>query len=417
VNRTLRGKTNRQSVAQWVCTTCAKRQSLLAGFFFLVLLSSSRLIAKEIACCEFSANKAPIWQVFMSVPVGSSDGKCEWSYGSPAGTVAYTDTQRIVVGFHLQCAVSSPAIAAPMHTLDLLLQVDAGTGNVLNRMEWRDISTGPNRAGDLRILPTHDGRFLMMVGPFLKLFSADFKEERSRLLIKNAIGPEEYWVVQVAPDGRTGFFKHWNHYSPSEDRWLSTDTLEDNLVEAAPPEETWRSVVTAKAIYFRPWHPPPQSPRELVYVRDRGQPKAHPLCSDCDGLPMAIVPYGILLMQTGSKASFTLTSLEGKMLHSSAHGAGVDAISHVVVASAVPRFALEFGHLQRQVFSWKSLDTVVVFDTAKMTEVFHLTIHQQPKHLLGGEAWMGEAIALTPDGTRVAVLSGASLKVFQIPRA
>lgn len=389
---------------------------MLFGLCVLLCFPAAGVPAgKEGVCCDFSVNKKPLWNTVLDLPAERSEDACDWSYGYRYGTIAYTDPQRIVAGFHLECFHRSGFIPDPLRTLDMTLQIDAQTGQVLNRMEWEDVSRKRNWAGDIAVLPTHDGRFLVKVGPFLKLFSPEFKELHSRILIKESEWRwRDYWVVHVDSGGHTGFFKRWNQWSPPEDHWFSTDTLDDELAEPAPPVEDWDSVSTASSVYFYPLPNDPERSK-LAYVRERGQRKAHPLCSECDGLPKAILPDGMIYLATGPKASFMLVSPQGEIIHRASYGTALDNAFHVVTASAAPRFAFSFGHLQARFFSWKSPETVAVFDTTNMRDVLQLKINQQPEHIPGGESWSQELLALSPDGTRLAVLSRAVLKVFQVP--
>lgn len=197
--------------------------------------------------------------------------------------------------------------------------------------------------------------------------------------------------------------------------------MEDEFTELAPLGENWRAVPTASAVFFYPFHQPPNDLKEVVHIRERGQQEARPLCSECDGFPVAVVPNGLLMLAAHPKALFMLVTPEGKIVHRASYGKGVDFVSreHVVAASVAPRFAFSFGHLHGRLSSWGSAETVVVFDTGKMADVFQLNIKQQPEHYSNpyakGEHWPGEAMALSPDGTHLAILSGSILKTFQIP--
>lgn len=371
-------------------------------------------------CCKFSANAKSLWQTVLPLPPKRAEGECEWSYGEQR--LVYTSRQSIVAGFHLDCLqIRGGSRGDRKHTLDMLFQIDAQTGEVLKKMEWNDVSTRRNWAGDLKILPSGNGRFLVLVGSSIKLFSPEFSELKSRPLTSGNAAPEENWTVSISSDGKTGFFTSQVRGSKQqEDHWFSADTLEDETAELAPPQESWRAVPTASAVFFRPFHSPPSDPKEVVHIRERGNEQIRPLCSECVGFPLAIVPDGLLLLTTVPKASFMLVTREGKIVHRASYGKPIDGVDLVTAASAAPRFALSFGHLQGRLSSFGSVDTVVVFDSWRMADVLQLKIEQQPEHYsnsnIKGQLWPGEAFALSPDGVRLAVLSGAVLKTFQIPR-
>lgn len=141
---------------------------------------------KGYACCKFSANKRPSWESVLSLPDERSESECDWSYSEQR--LAYTSPQTIVAGFHLDCLQRhGPIPPVRMHTLDLILQIDAQSGKMMKQMEWRDVSIRRNWAGDLRILPAQNGRFLVLVGSSLKLFSPEFSELKSRPLTQDKI--------------------------------------------------------------------------------------------------------------------------------------------------------------------------------------------------------------------------------------
>src|SRR5262249_16201218 len=147
------------------------------------------------------------------------------------------------------------------------------------------------------------------------LFSAEFKEIRSRVLITEPIRQMEYWVVRVAPGGKTGFFKRGISHGTAENHWFSTDTLEDQLVEVAAPGEDRLSPPSAGAVYFNPPDAASRGPDKLAYVHERGQRQARPLCSDCYGYPVSVISNGMLFLNAGTRASFALISTGGDIIH------------------------------------------------------------------------------------------------------
>ena len=301
-----------------------------------------------------------------------------------------------------------------VHTLEVLFQLDSATGKILHQTEWKDLAMKPNQAGDIQVSPTHDGQFLVMVGPFLKLFSSEFVELRSRTLLDSmTLGSQEFWILSTSYDGQIGFFKHWNSYSQSEDHWFSTDTLDDQLAETVPHEETWRSIIGGSHVYFNPFPSPSQ--HEPVYVRDRGNPTARPVCSDCYGQPLAVTSDGVLFLGTSPKASFMLVSAQGQIVERRSYGIGVDFAAVATTASSTPRFAFEFGHLQRRLFSFKAVDKIIVFDARKMSDIFRLNIQPRAYKYFGGDRWLSSLFALSPDGDHLAVMNRARLKLFHIP--
>jgi hypothetical protein len=383
----------------------------LFGFCLLLLAPASLATADkdQEACCDFSSNKKPLWQAVLELSPKPS-GDCVWS--NAGGDMAYTDARHIVVGSFTQCLHATPH-ETRVEKRALLLQVDAANGNLLNRADWNNVPSPRNRIdNNFQILATHDGRFLVRAGAVLKLLGPDFKEIRSRLLVQSDSSDWDYWFVRVAPDGRQGFFKRGKQSGVSEDHWFSADTLEDEQVDKAPPEEDRLSnpIITNSRVYFHGREP------KGLYVRERGQESFRVLCSKCTGVPVTIFPDGLLFVASLPKASFMLVSPEGTVVHRASYGTGADTSFHVSVASISPRFAFRYGHLERGLFSWSSAETAVVFDTKRMKDIYQLKYEPEAVHIAGGEGWTRTSIALSLDGTRLTVLSLAVLKAFEISK-
>src|ERR1700746_443243 len=164
----------------------------LLSLSLLVLLPASLGLAEKdkAVCCDFTADKKPLWQTVLDLPPEPS-GDCVWS--NAGGDLAFTDLQHIVVGAFVQCLRSTPH-EPRIEKRALLFQVDSATGKVLNRADWNNVPSPQNRMdNNFQILPTHDGRFLVRAGAILKLLGSDFNEIRSRVLVDGNTSDWEYW--------------------------------------------------------------------------------------------------------------------------------------------------------------------------------------------------------------------------------
>ena len=363
-------------------------------------------------CCEFSPSTKPISEIVISLP--SDLQKCEFLAPGAYGAVAFTGPNIIVAGFHVvTCQRPGKMYGADRHTLDVVVQIDASTGKELKRIEWKNLYDEENMAGDIDVVPTYDGRFLVRVGPFLKLISADFKELQSRRLVNELVGFRDQWLVRVAPGGKTGLFRRWNHDGMSEDHWFSTNTLEDELVEKTSNGERRDIVTSESSVYFTPL--PNGGPDDhLVLVRTRGEMESHPLCSDCAGIAEGLAINNTVFVATSPKASFSLVTAAGQIIHRESFGDGIDHADHVVASSAALRFAFTFGHLHKNLVSWKSPTTVIVYDIKLMKVVLKVKFNEQLQNISGPYGGL-PMLGLSPDGSRVAILAGRVLKVFSVP--
>ena len=379
---------------------------------FVILLTGVGVSQSDKVCCKFTPNIKPTWQTVVELE-DAFENRCAWYEPGAYGAIAYTDSRTIVAGFHLALCHRTFATPLDRHTVDTIIQIDAQTGKLINRKEWHDLSTEQYPIIEIDIISTNDGRFLVRVGRFLKLLSPDFKELKSREFVKDETGAHERWAFSVSPDGRVGLFKLWNHSGPGSDHWFSTDTLDDELVETAPPGEGRISNNSTSSVYFTP-------PRgggtgdSLAHVRARGQQESQAICPTCYGIPEGLLTDGTVFLATSPRASFALVSRQGEIIHRSSIGDPIDRAVHFVAASAAPRFAFTFGHMQKRLLFWSSPTGVVVFDTKQMKYVLKLKFDQQLQSVTGPHG-ATPMLALSPDGTRVAVLAGKVLKSFRVP--
>jgi hypothetical protein len=85
-----------------------------------------------------------------------------------------------------------------------------------------------------------------------------------------------------------------------------------------------------------------------------------------------------------------------------------------VIGANASRFAFGFGHMQNILGWWKAKDTFMVFDTNEKKVVWELKLNQYPEEIGGGQSWPGIGRALSPDGEKLALLSGVVIKLFAV---
>lgn len=85
-----------------------------------------------------------------------------------------------------------------------------GSGNFTLQIKVLDAKDGsevksfdlPTNAGFSKIMPTHDGKFIVRTGDILYLYSPNFERLASRLLPLKRQSQEEGWQIGVSPSGR-----------------------------------------------------------------------------------------------------------------------------------------------------------------------------------------------------------------------
>jgi hypothetical protein len=133
-----------------------------------------------------------------------------------------------------------------------------GSGNFILQVKVLDAKEGseirsfdlPTNADFSKIMPTHDGKFIVRTGDILYLYSANFERLGSRSLPLNGQSQEEAWQIGVSPSGRKLALVHQqifrrNPVSPtsaimkasSDIEILNADTLE--LIEGFTVPSFW----------------------------------------------------------------------------------------------------------------------------------------------------------------------------------
>lgn len=88
--------------------------------------------------------------------------------------------------------------------------VSGGSGNFILQIKVLDAKDGsevksfdlPTNADFSKVVPTHDGKFIVRTGDILYLYSANFERLASRSLPLNRQSQEEAWQIGVSPSGR-----------------------------------------------------------------------------------------------------------------------------------------------------------------------------------------------------------------------
>lgn len=85
-----------------------------------------------------------------------------------------------------------------------------GSGNFILQIKVLDAKNGtevksfdlPTNADFSKVIPTHDGKFIVRTGDVLYLYSANFERLLARSLPLNRQSQEEAWQISVSPSGR-----------------------------------------------------------------------------------------------------------------------------------------------------------------------------------------------------------------------
>jgi hypothetical protein len=142
-----------------------------------------------------------------------------------------------------------------------------------------------------------------------------------------------------------------------------------------------------------------------------GEPR--PLCAECFGGVEASFGNGLVFLRGLNE--YSVRDSKGTMLYSKKGiGGRADTIGRVRGAITRNRVAYHFGHLGRGLE-----ETAVVLDVDAKKEIWRYSLHQSAVRTeVDGfvkESFPSLTLAMSPDGKKLAIVSGTTISVFEIP--
>jgi hypothetical protein len=391
--------------------------ALLALFFVSKGLLGGTRATHQLSL--LSANPRAIWKETIPIEFPSFDSTCQWVPDYPGKLIFTSDY--IVAGIHADCWGDSQGSihSVSKHTLNVLILVNPQTGATMKRVSWSDVPVHQSDRGPLRILNLAGGRLLVQLGSLLKLLSAELEEIGQRDL--GAISSTDTWIANAGAAGDAVVLLHYNASDETscEFRWISLETLADTLVQSVPPCLPWFAIGD-KTIYFSPlrslsngaaaWDA--RASQESASALERGSAKEQILCSAC-GIPKAVVS-GDVFLTLNPWAAFSIVSPQGDVKYRGKYGTANDSINAVAVAKGSNLFAFGFGHLGNGWMRSRAVYRAVVVDAKSMRSVLELETNGYSEKNGKVESWSSPALALSPDGSRLATLEGPRLSVLPL---
>ena len=373
--------------------------------------------AQERSCCPFETDRSPSWSSNIVLPFPEGDPSCEWQ-ADLHGKLVYPSADRIIVSFHFDCFAQNGLVK---HTVDRLIVIDAHTGESLKSANWSDISFG--NSDENVLVATNDRTVLLAVGAVVKLCSVDLEELHSRHYpIGNA---NETWHIDVSPSGKIALL---HPHPATELHWIDTSNLQDVQVEQGP-KNAGPIAISDNEMYYHPRGQQPglnsSAPNSSasrssfpIYVKQRGQQTSQPLCDSCVGVADQVMPNGWLFLSTGLR-TFWLVDRSGKVMYKGAapnRKDGMVGTGWLAFARETDRMAFLGGYAGTGFLETYGHDDVTVFDMARLKNIFVMNIKPRPLVDRYSTSWPGPAIALSPNGSQLAVLYGSRLKSFSVDK-
>jgi len=310
-----------------------------------------------------------------------------------AASVVFVDSNTVAVTYRVISARSST------DATDGISFFDASSGVFRDSLQWSGHDRFSADRNFIRLLPTRKGDFLVVVGRSIRHYSALHKETSVRTL---ALGDNSNWewVVRVAPGGDTALLKRFGP-GANEDHWISTETLEDRSVVAAPFYGYGYEVGQGFVVYTTQGG-----------TTDRNQIRIHTstgedkiLCPDCKGGAFGIVGDRIFFgrLPTGSAmiAKTDGTVLLRKTLSSVRAPLGQVSVARDSGDVAFYASFLKSG-LARE-FHAKS--TIVVLNALTLQERRRFDFDEPGEEGDGNsQKFLSPILAISPDGAKLALL-------------
>jgi hypothetical protein len=362
-------------------TPSKKRCGLIVAAFVALGLGLTIPIHGQVP-----ASEKRLWVLDLGSVLSYKQLKLQGREVAQAASVVFVDANTVAVTYRIADPTSTQAT-------DAVSFFDANSGAFRNSLQWPATDRSSADRNFIRLLPTRNGEFLIVVGYSIRHYSAAHKELQSRVLTQGNKNEGE-WVVRVSPDGQMALAKGFG-LSSHEDHWFFTDTLEDHAVVPAPFYGFGYAVGRDYVVYNPAFADDPQTNRIHVHS-STGEDRV--LCAECKGANFGIVNdrifFGGLPAGTG-----VVTTPEGRILLRTTFGREHQPVSQVSVARESSQVAFYMTYLQR-----RAISRVVVIDTATLREVRRIDFEDPGEQVGGGVRFFWPIIAISPDGTKLALL-------------
>jgi hypothetical protein len=392
-------------------------------------LLSSMAYAKDIPLTQ----TAPLWRVDLR-PAGYAEPQSpDRDYLFREGLV-FTDNQTIVVS-----VLAGPwGRSADGHLVEsasgLQLQafvIHAETGRVRATTQWRMASH------DTRLIPTHDGRFLLQSGEHLALISPDLEKLREADFHWFWLGKYGDHEPLLSPSGRIIFLQ--KSYVDGYDILLSHDRsdrtvvtgvqrsaryAQDILMIDADSLDVTRTIRSMRRMSSASEHliatravPEPFKWKEgcicvrgtdtekwRAIYRNKKNPPGDPMFSSETVL---VIPTrrGVLAMTTSGEV----------LLDDQKFARGLEAEGELHRTATGERFGLVMGRMKQVLFDtflYVAHSYFLVYDIATRGCVYCLDLQKPVRRK---DQWIASIPALSPDGRCVARLRDGIVELFRVP--
>lgn len=306
-----------------------------------------------------------------------------------AASVTFVDAKTVAVTYRF--VSDSSALSAT----DVVSFFDADSGLCQDVLQWSTRDRFPADRDFIRLLPTRNGEFLVVVGRSIRRFSTSHKERNTRALPWDGSGSWE-WVVRVSPNGQTAHLKRFGP-GDNEDHWISAETLQDQIVTAAPFYDYRYQVGNGFVVYTGATYP------QIRVHTSTGEDRM--LCPECKCLGCVAGIAGDRIFFGGfPKGTGVVTKTDGTVLLRKVFASNKQGIDQVSAARDSSEVAFYMSTLQVGILGgFRKLSRVVVLNTSTLQELRRFDF-EEPGEIEGsGHKFLWPVVAISPDGTKLAL--------------
>jgi len=382
--------------------------SSAALFLFLHFLSSPGVTPVDTASGKITAN----WSADLRSAVGGGAlglvvGRGHETRLQPTTSLWFLDNNTVAATFVTR--EEGVALASRDNSdANLPLQLrgtflDVRTGKVISTQAW------PSQSRFAGIASVYDGNFVTQRGVLLTLYSLDAKE--ARRLSLPPIDPDLWgWVAHPSPTGRSILFATPNLRTTAETPWVWVDATTLQIVRSWKEKQSgWVGIsddtAAMAACSFPLSHCSPSVEvrgvttewKTIVPIERRFQ--SIPRFLDEGTIFLSGHPWQLL--QTNGKVIFTEAKpFEGSIAISSVGGKRF----------VVPFFQSKGGVAALDIGAHGELKTISIYDAPFRERSYKLEVK-------GPKIREQARLALSPDGSKLAILYEESVYLFQLPPA
>jgi len=335
--------------------------------------------------------------------------------------LTFTDNSHLAVGLFFPLRVNGilPGRTPAQRSRTLILMVDGLTGKTLHFRGWNDFQGEPAVIDGYDMRPANTNELLVVVGNDVLRLSPELEVLAQRSLVRSAqekhgLTYYDYWNLVASPAGNFALLIHKGLDECCENHWISTRNLADDKRLVGPNSLSSTLLMENGAIVF---NTAGDAHHRLFASKLEHEGPPQLLCSSCGAVFTAFGKDLILLGLAQHSVSYIIVDIDGTEFYRTNLGHGADRVLQVSGSSATNRVALLCGSLRTSFLrGWRDTNRIVVLDADVKHKVVEIDSSGEGEH--PGNDWQvfnTPRLALSPDGTRLAILRGSTLELLAIP--